>query len=211
MGKIMGKYKVCPICGEHNEPYMLECSKCETDLSSTRVIDEYTEKAQSEQKLLGNTPSTVAKMIRLCDCGFKNPVQSRKCQSCGEDISIVVPTQDEETEEVSKYIISSIDGTYAYEIVSPSTIVGREHELQDYLEEKSYVSRRHAEFQIEDSKLYIINLSKTNYTYINNVKIDDDSPKELNDGDEIGLGGNLQNGQRQDEAAYFVVRIGSCM
>ena len=34
--------------------------------------------------------------------------------------------------------------------------------------------------------------------------------KELKDGDEIGLGGNSQNGQRQNEAAYFVIRIGSC-
>lgn len=207
----MAKYKICPVCGEHNEPYMLECSKCESDLSSTRVIDEDTEKAQLEQKSLENIPSFTAKMIRLCDCGVKNSVQSRKCQSCGEDISMVVPTQDKEIEEINKYIISSIDGTYAYEIVSPSIVVGRENELQEYLREKSYVSRRHAEFRVEDNKLYIINFSKTNYTYINNVKINDDNPKELKDGDEIGLGGNAQNGQRQDEAAYFVIRIGLCM
>ena len=58
--------------------------------------------------------------------------------------------------------------------------------------------------------MYVFNFSKTNYTYINNVKIEDDNPKELKDGDEIGLGGNSQNGQRQNEAAYFVIRIGSC-
>ena len=113
----MAKYKICPVCGEHNEPYMLECSKCETDLSSTRVLDEDTEKAQSEQNSKENVSSSTAKMIRLCDCGFKNPVQSRKCQSCGEDISMVVPSPDEaETEETNKFIISSLDdrGTETY-------------------------------------------------------------------------------------------------
>lgn len=207
----MAKYKICPVCGEHNEPYMLECSKCETDLSSTRVLDENTEKAQSKQALKENASASTTKMIRLCDCGFKNPVQSRKCQSCGEDISMIVPSHDEaETEETNKFIISSLDGFFTYEFISESTVVGRENELQDYLGDKLYVSRRHAEFKIIDGKLYVINFSKTNYTYINNVKIEDDNLKELKDGDEIGLGGNSQNGQHQNEAAYFVIRIGSC-
>lgn len=207
----MAKYKVCPVCGEHNEPFMLECSKCETDLSSTRVIDEDAEKAQAEQQTSGARNTVSSKMIRICDCGFKNPMQSRKCQSCGEDISMVVPTPDEEPENIIKYVISSVDGAYAYELSMPKTVVGRENEMQDYLESKSYVSRKHAEFRIENNKLFVINFSQTNFTYVNNVKIEDETPKELNDGDEIGLGGNQQNGVRQDEAAYFVVRIGSCI
>ena len=206
----MAKYKICPVCGEHNEPFMLECSKCETDLSSTRVIDKDTERAQAEQKTSEKGNSVPSKMVRICECGFKNPVQSRKCQSCGEDISVVIPTLDKELKCNTKYVISSIDGAYAYELTMPSTVVGRENEMWEYLETKPYVSRRHAEFRIKNDKLYIINYSQTNFTYINNVKIEDESPKELNNGDEVGLGGNQQNGMRQDEAAYFVVRIGSC-
>lgn len=206
----MAKYKVCPVCGEHNEPFMLECSKCETDLSSIRVIDEDTENAQAEHKTAEKSNVVSSKMIRVCECGFKNFMQSRKCQSCGEDISMVVPASDEESKDIVKYIISSIDGLYVYELTMYSTVVGRENEMHDYLEPKSYVSRKHAEFRIENNKLYVINYSQTNFTYINNVKIEGENPKELNDGDEIGLGGNQQNGVRQDEAAYFVVRIGSC-
>ena len=41
--------------------------------------------------------------------------------------------------------------------------------------------------------------------------ISGDATTELKDGDEIGLGGNEQNGSRQAEAAYFLVRIGTCM
>jgi hypothetical protein len=45
---------------------------------------------------------------------------------------------------------------------------------------------------------------------VNNEMISGDIPVKLSDGDEIGLGGNEQNGSRQAEAAYFYVRIGSC-
>ncbi|MGN1108725.1 MAG: FHA domain-containing protein [Oscillospiraceae bacterium] len=49
------------------------------------------------------------------------------------------------------------------------------------------------------------NLSTTNFTYVNNVRIS--SRQELHDGDEIGLGGNSAEGTRQEGAAYFTVRI----
>lgn len=206
----MAKYKICPVCGEHNAPTMLECFKCEADLSGIRTIDEDTEKALNAQP--ESTPKTAsAKMIRLCDCGYKNSVQNRKCASCGEDISMVVPTLDmEETVEAIKYVLSTLDGSFAYELTQPITVVGREHEMQSYLDNKSYVSRKHAEFRIEEDKLFVVNFSHTNYTFINNIKIEDEKPHELSDGDEIGLGGNSENNQRQNEAAYFLVRIGSC-
>lgn len=206
----MAKYKICPVCGEHNAPTMLECFKCEADLSGIRTIDEDTEKALSAQP--ESTPKvTSVKMVRLCDCGCKNSVQNRKCTSCGEDISMVVPTPDsEEITETIKYVLSTLDGNFAYELTQPITVVGREHEMQAYLNNKSYVSRKHAEFRIEDNKLFIVNFSHTNYTFINNKKIEDEDPHELNDGDEVGLGGNSENNQRQNKAAYFLVRIGSC-
>ena len=45
---IMGKYKVCPVCGAHNNPLLLECSECETDLQNIPVIDEETEQAAEQ-------------------------------------------------------------------------------------------------------------------------------------------------------------------
>lgn len=206
----MAKYKICPVCGEHNQPVMLECCKCEADLSGTRVIDEDTEKAQAEQASQKSVLNTLHRMVRICDCGQKNPMQSRKCSSCGEDISMIIPTPDTES-AIIKYVMSSLDGEYAYEVKGASTIIGRENEMREYLSKKSFVSRKHAELQLEDDKLFITNFSHTNYTYINNEKIDDENRRELHDGDEVGLGGNSQDGQRQDDAAYFVIRIGSCI
>ena len=47
------------------------------------------------------------------------------------------------------------------------------------------------------------------FTYVNNKKILERT--KLQDGDEVGLGGLNVNGRRQEQAAYFLVRIGQCM
>lgn len=204
----MGKYKVCPLCGKHNDPVMLECIECESDLSGVPIVDEETEKKQqdSSAEVVNQRPQ----LIRLCECGTKNPVQARKCAGCGEDISDVVPTDDCADGQLN-FVLSTLDGEYAYEIEQPITTIGRECEMKDYLEKKPYVSRRHAELLFEEDKLFIKNLSGTNFTYVNNEKIDESESTELHDGDEIGLGGIEKNGSRQVEAAYFMVRIGTCM
>ena len=203
----MKKYKVCPYCGRHNLPKMLECIQCETDLSNVRVVDEDTENKET----VNEEVEVVSRMIRLCDCGFKNAVNARKCGNCGEDISDIIPTEDKEVEQTSIHcIIASLDGEYSYEIVESAFCIGREAGMSEYLAMKPYVSRQHAELIKDGDKFYIRNISQTNFTYLNNIKISQDMC-ELHDGDEIGLGGNSVNGNRQQDAAYFQVRIGSCM
>lgn len=205
----MKKYKLCPCCGKQNVPKMLECVQCETDLSAVRVIDDEMEQKQIEES--GQKETVASRMVRKCDCGYCNPVNTRKCESCGEDISDIVPSEEmEEVLDTLHYVFASLDGAYAYKIVDSQIRIGRESVMAEYLTGKPYVSRQHAEITIEDKRLYIENLSKTNYTYVNNIRIPQEK-YELQDGDEVGLGGNCQNGNRQKEAAYFLVRIGSCM
>jgi len=202
------KYKVCPLCGTHNDPVMLECTNCENDLSSVPIVDEETEKMHQDNE--NECSSQPARMIRLCDCGTKNSIQARKCTGCGEDISDIVPTEDG-AEEKNRVVLSSLDGEYAYEIDKPELVIGREHCMMEYLDTKSFVSRKHAELRLEGDKLFIKNLSGTNFTYRNNEKISNTEFVELVDGDEIGLGGIEKDGSRQLEAAYFMVRIGACI
>lgn len=210
----MEKYKVCPVCGEHNPPTMLECLKCEADLSSIRVVDEMTEKAIEEKESTISTENgTVAngRMVRICEeCGTKNPMPMRKCSQCGEDISYIVAVSDSLDEEIH-YVLASLDDDFVFELIDKNTIVGRENAMQDYLSVKSYVSRKHAEFLLENGKVFLKNYSHTNYSFINNEKVLSEDFVELHDGDVIGLGGNELNGERQNQAAYFRMRIGSCM
>ena len=201
----MKKYKVCPACGVHNNPVYLECLDCEMDLQNVPVVDAQTE----QQHIAEDTPEA---MVRLCDCGARNPVQARRCTACGEDISMVVPTPDSpRQEEQPHYILSSLDGSFAYEITEGSLIVGRENQWQEYLASKPYVGRRHAILTLDKAgNLTITNCNSTNFTFVNNRMLQVDAAVSLKDGDEIGLGGNGQDGTRQSDAAYFLVRIGPC-
>ena len=205
----MEKFKICPYCGTKNLPTALECDSCETDLSTVRVTDEETSKRRENDESL--SPSAPPMMrVRVCEsCGFANPANARKCSSCGEDISDVIPTETSPEEE-KHYVLASLDGEYAFQLPVGDTTIGREAVMSEYLVRKSFVSRQHAQLELRDGRLILKNLSRTNYTFVNNQKASDDAV-ELKDGDIIGLGGNEQNGKRQDNAAYFMVRIGSCM
>lgn len=64
----MEKYKVCPYCGKHNPPKMLECVECETDLSNISVVDSETEQKNREKETAGGA-EPMPEMVRICDCG----------------------------------------------------------------------------------------------------------------------------------------------
>jgi len=205
----MEKYKICPSCKTKNGPTLFECINCEADLTGVKITDEETEKMIAENAAA--SPEASQKMVRVCECGTKNAPNARKCGFCNEDISDITPTPDAEVEQprAISFIFSSLDGQFAYKVTSEETVIGRENVMREYLSAKSYVSRSHAKLTLMDDGLFIENLSNTNFTYVNNRKITDRT--KLQDGDEIGLGGTNLNGKRQEQAAYFLVRIGQCM
>ena len=198
----MEKFKICPVCGMHNKPNMIECIGCETDLTSVKATDEATEQAKITAQ--ENTSENVEeKYVRVCDCGCINSATAKKCVECGEDISDIAPILQSEN-NTCKYVMTSLDGEYAYEIKDGTAILGIENEMKEYLADKAYVSRQHAKIMKDDDKVYIENLSNTNFTFINNQKIAEKT--ELHVDDEIGLGGNETNGSRQSGAAYLILR-----
>lgn len=204
----MQKYKICPSCKTKNPPALFECMNCEADLTGVKITDEETERMIAENAAAQN--ETPTKMVRVCECGQKNPPNARKCSSCNEDISDITPTADTEAvKSETTFVLSSLDGQYAYKIVSDEITIGRENTMSDYLATKSYVSRSHAKIIKANEELFVENLSNTNFTYVNNKKITDKT--KLQDGDELGLGGTNLNGKCQEQAAYFLVRIGQCM
>ena len=195
----MEKYKVCPSCGEHNDPRFIECSNCGTDLMSVKVVDEVTENITYESEI--EVP-----MVKVCECGEENPPAARKCIVCGEDISDILPSAKAE-ECLTQYVLADISGAFIYDVPADSEfIIGRENVLKEYIGEKTYVSRSHAKIISNAEGLYITNLNGTNYTYVNNEKISNDAPTLLKVNDEIGLGGCIKDGQRQELAAYLIVR-----
>lgn len=205
----MEKYKVCPVCKTKNEPILFECINCEADLTTVKITDEEMERRLAENAAVVQ-PAAVEQWVRVCECGVKNPANARKCSSCGEDISDITPVPGQQEEQgISVYVFSSLDGQYAYKITMDEITIGREAAMGEYLSAKSFVSRVHAKLTLEENELYIENRSNTNFTYVNNRKIS--GKTKLQEGDEVGLGGMNINGGRQEQAAYFLVRLGQCM
>lgn len=198
----MEKFKICPVCGMHNKPNMIECLRCETDLTSVKATDEETERAKIDIQE-SDVSKAKEEYVRICDCGAVNSAIAKKCAQCGEDISDIAPTLNEQRNECT-FIMTSVDGTYVFEIKEGEVVIGREHEMKEYLMSKPYVSRQHAKLIKEADKVFVENLSGTNYTFVNNQRIAERTELKLDD--EIGLGGNEVNGKRQDEAAYLVLR-----
>lgn len=203
------KYKVCPECGKHNSPNLLECRYCEADLTSIKVVDSTIEETASNPAELGSE-AVKTEIVRICECGAHNAPQARKCKICGEDISDIIPVSLERKEKKGfSYELKSYDGAFSVTIDKPLVVIGRESELKEFLQTKVYVSRQHAKLTVIADKVYIENLSRTNKTFLNNMEIPDGTPMEIQNGDDIGLGGKVIDGDRQDNAAYFVFQVKS--
>ena len=99
----------------------------------------------------------------------------------------------------------AVEDDFIYTVDKPITVIGRKATLSEYLHDKTYVSREHIKIIIADGKALVENLSKTNYTFVNDSQIEDGVQVVLQEGDEIGLGGKLINDARQKKAAYFIV------
>ena len=201
------KYKLCPECGKQNSPNLLECRYCEADLTGVKVVDITAEEVTVSPAETSST-SVETELVRICECGVHNAPQARKCKACGEDISDITPVQAVKTEkEAFSYELNSFDGGFSVTIDKPFVVIGRESELKSYLKTKVYVSRQHAKLTVVENKVFVENLSRTNKTFLNNVEIPDGTPIAIQNGDEIGLGGKIIDGNRQDKAAYFVFQV----
>ena len=77
--------------------------------------------------------------------------------------------------------------------------------MQEYLKDKSFVSRNHAKLSITDGRLFIKDIGSTNHTYINDALLTE-SGAFISGGDEISLGGYTENGDFPEKAACFIVR-----
>ena len=203
----MDKYKLCPGCGCRNDPLAIECEQCGEDLSSVRILDA---EAEEQQKAALEAPSVSRgkkkpTLVRICEeCGTKNGPQARKCTACGEDISMILPVPD--APEAPGFVLASADGKVSFRVPEGEpVVVGRENELQDYLKNRLYVSRRHAELVSREGRLILRSFrSAVNGTHVNGTAVSPEAEVELREGDTVGLGGN--DPKTQPEAAYFTVR-----
>lgn len=195
----MERYKICPNCKTQNEPDSIECIECEEDLTSVKIST----KEAVESNDITHIESNV-QMCKVCSCGEKNPPNARKCTKCSADLTFVPITKDDNA-KTTKFFLQSVDGKYTLQLTEGISVIGRENLMSEYLLEKSYVSRKHAEIEIIDKLVKITNFG-INYTFVNNENIGGKTV-ELQNGDSLSFGGKETNGKKDVEAAYFVLRV----
>ena len=184
--------EAAPAINESAEIYSQEAQPREVQNSSKAIIDE---KAKEPVQ----APNDYAEI-------HSQEAQPREAQSGGEAIEAVAAEKTippYETEEEITYILEALVGSFSYEVKAGSVLIGREHEMKDYLSDKNYVSREHARLTMDSSGLFIEHIGKTNPTFVNNKAV---KRKRLQIGDVIGLAGIIESdGKYQKGAAYFKV------
>lgn len=212
----MAKIRICPKCKQQNPAGILECS-CGYDLMNVRITD--SEAAQTQMPDKKEPLQNPTALVRICsECGRENAPQARKCAQCGEDISDIRPTSRPDTSaEISlssfrqaerKAFLSSVADDFTFDLLTKTDqiILGRAAGMSAYLKDKAYVSRRQAKLYFENGQIYLENVSETNPTFLNNEPLEAGQRALVKPGDEIGLGGAVIDGKRQEQAAYFVLR-----
>lgn len=115
------------------------------------------------------------------------------------------PMAETEGVAIPRYYLDAYGGGYSFSVPRGETVIGRAAEMGEYLSTKTYVSRNHCKLILEEGGLYVVNLSRTNYTYCNGARVGD--RLKLRHGDELGLGGIVVEGKPQSRAGIFTVRV----
>lgn len=203
------RVKLCsnPKCDKVNPSNVAECVECGTSLINVRaILNERIEDEKLKKKAMLENKEEKAEltMVRICDCGYYNAANLRICENCGEEISDIIPVP--QTTIKKEYLLETIDKKFQFSVGSDVVCVGREHQMKEYLHEKKHVGRKHAEIRLDEKGFFIKDLDSTNGTYVNNDEIEKCKWFLLSEGDEVGLGGKVVDGKRQEGAAYFIVR-----
>jgi predicted amidophosphoribosyltransferase len=188
----------CPACGYVNPQKESFCMNCGSQLVS--VHDEPAAPVdQPKHAEVGRTSGAV------CDyCGYARSPGEQYCDQCGKQFSA-------STADLPQARLASADpfrrsgklvvrATRA-EIILPSAkvewLLGRSDPARDFYPdidlgshggETGGVSRRHARLSMSGIQLFIEDLNSTNFTFLNQRKLEPGQLYELSHGDEIRLG-----------------------
>lgn len=201
-------YKICPSCGHHNAPNLIECEKCETDLQRVKIVYNDLEKTNNVNEIK-EEPKT--SFIKICPfCQTKNQPMAKECSKCHNDLALVLATKENAPVTKKIYKLVSDDGECEIIINNSFETIGRAFSKFSYLQTKECVSRRHLMVLILNNKMYIKNCQAVNanrpvITFLNEKMLKPNEKVEVINGDLIGLGG--ENFNKYPKAAYFKVVI----
>lgn len=157
----MSEIRICENCGFHNNIENLECEKCGFDLSFVIPVEEDDINEVVADNLSQSTVEETEHMVSV--------EESPSTETCC-DIG------------AQNYIMTS-DHTVKIEIAD-GLVIGRDGVAAGILGNRTFVSRKHAFFSIENGSYYITDAS-TNGTFLNGKKLEKLKATEIQNGDTI--------------------------
>ncbi|HOK09613.1 MAG TPA: FHA domain-containing protein [Candidatus Hydrogenedens sp.] len=138
-------------------------------------------------------------LIKICPaCKAENKAESIICNFCMTDISSLSPLNtdlasekptnvlQEETKENPCLLVQFENHNDSIKIYN-GDIIGRHCKCKELLQKYKTISRKHVTFIFENNKWYIQDLNSSNYTYLNNQKINPGTKYEIKPKDVVSL------------------------
>jgi len=200
----------CPSCGTPAIPGEAYCGNCGAALPAAQPAAPAAAPVQPVAPL--PTPvAPVGATVRCPTCGTDNMPGQAFCDNCGASLAaapppVVVPPVAPVVPPVAPPppVIGMrprlvVAGTGAQFDLSGKAeiVVGREDpvsgvfpevDLTPHGGEEGGVSRRHAKITVRGNQCLIEDLNSTNFTFVNNQKLNPGVPQPLNSGDQVRLG-----------------------
>jgi hypothetical protein len=136
-------------------------------------------------------------LYKICPtCNTKNIASEMLCTVCMADISAVLPKEagadfkaetgsDKTILESTPLFLNFHNGMQKQ--IQNGDIIGRNLLGSDVLQEYKTISRKHARFTSENGRWFVEDLGSSNGVYIDNLKIDPNTPVEIKNNQKLAI------------------------
>jgi len=190
----------CTACGAAIIPGEAFCDNCGAAVTAAPAPPPQPVPQPAPQAPVVYPPAGAGSMIK-CSCGSLNPAGQAFCDNCGASLSAqpaapFVPALPQPVPGMRPRLVAA-NGAQFDLTGKAQAIIGREDPVSGIFPEVDLtphggdaggVSRRHAKLAFNGYQWTVEDLNSTNFTFVNNQKVNPGVPQPLNNGDQVRLG-----------------------
>ena len=197
---------VCPSCGAAVIPGEVFCDACGASLPAAPVAQPVQPTPAPAQPVAQPAAAPAAPVaggaVKCPICGASQPAGQAFCDACGASLAAAAPpvpppVTPPPPPAIHPRLIVAGTGTQFDLSGKVEFLMGREDPVSGVFPEvdltphggtEGGVSRRHAKLKVQGNQWLIEDLNSTNFTFVNNQKVNPGVPQPLKDGDQVRLG-----------------------
>jgi len=186
----------CPSCGALAIPGEAFCGDCGAALPAVQPAAPAAPPVQPVAP--PPTPAApVGAAVKCPACGADQPLGQTFCDNCGASLAAAPPPPPPPPPMARPRLVAAGTGAEFDLSGKAEILLGREDpvsgvfpevDLTPHGGEEGGVSRRHAKLTVRGNQWLVEDLNSTNFTFVNNQKLNPGVPQPLNSGDQIRLG-----------------------